>query len=338
MRNSLKRLIIVAVLAIASVSITVNVMSAVDNITVIVNGQEVLFPDQRPVIVEDRTLVPVRGVFEAIGFVVDWDEETSTALLSDSEGVFNITIQIGEPHFSVGVFNPDMPVGHANIVALDVPAQIIGGRTMLPLRAVLESVGYQFDWDETTRTVNITSASEIDSQQQGQTVLPFNDGTFIITSSYFDEHRDVWFRFSEGRENFDDYNGVFFEADNFHSHATAFVNTMNQISPTLVDYTTTEILDNPPFDEVTHDNYLYRLQISEFFIRMSVIEFDDYGLLYFYIFDAETIQHPDHTQVFHSDKRHHSLYRITLDDLDQIVRFAERLNRSERMWTATPAD
>ena len=162
MRNSLKRLFIVAVLAIASISITVNVMSAVDNITVLVNGQEVLFPDQRPVIVEDRTLVPVRGVFEAIGFVVDWDEETSTALLSDSEGVFNISIRIGEPHFNVGVFNPDMPVGHASIVELDVPAQIIGGRTMLPLRAVLESVGYQFDWDETTRTVSITSASEID--------------------------------------------------------------------------------------------------------------------------------------------------------------------------------
>ena len=160
MRNSLKRSFVLAILAIASVSITVNVLSAVDNITVIVNGQEVLFPDQRPVIVDDRTLVPVRGVFEAIGFVVDWDEETSTALLSDSEGVFNITIQIGEPHFSVGVFNPDMPVGHANIVALDVPAQIIGGRTMLPLRAVLESAGYRLDWDETTRTINIASASE----------------------------------------------------------------------------------------------------------------------------------------------------------------------------------
>ena len=159
MRRSFKRLSIIAMLVIASVSAIISI-SAADNISVIVNGQEVQFPDQQPVIIDDRTLVPIRGVFEAIGFVVNWDEDTSTALLSDSDSVFNISIRIGEPYFSVGVFNPDMPVGHANIVALDVPALIIGGRTMLPLRAVLESVGYQLDWNEATRTVNISSAPE----------------------------------------------------------------------------------------------------------------------------------------------------------------------------------
>lgn len=188
-------------------------------------------------------------------------------------------------------------------------------------------------------SVSINNPRDIvceDNQQQGQTVLPFNNGSFILTRSYFDEHRNHWFRFSEGRENFDDYNGVFFEADNFLSHSTAFVNTMNRMSPTLINSITTERLDEPPFDEVTHDNYLYRLQISEFFIRMDVLKFESYGLLYFYMFDVEVIHHSDHTQVLHSDVRHHSLYRITLDDLNQIVRFAKRLNRIERIWTATP--
>ena len=40
---------------------------------------------------------------------------------------------------------------------LDVPAQIIGGSTMLPIRAVLESVGYNLSWDESTRTVTIST-------------------------------------------------------------------------------------------------------------------------------------------------------------------------------------
>ena len=172
MRRSFKRLFILAILVIASVSAIRNI-SASDNISVIVNGQEVLFPDQHPVVIDDRTLVPVRGVFEEIGFVVDWDEDTSTALLSDSESVFNITIQIGAPYFSVGVFNPDMPTGHANIVSLDVPAQIIGGRTMLPLRAVLESVGYQLDWDEATRTVNIASASDNEDMSRANIQMNF---------------------------------------------------------------------------------------------------------------------------------------------------------------------
>ena len=43
---------------------------------------------------------------------------------------------------------------------LDVPAQIIGGRTMLPIAAVVRSVGYEVDWDAETRTVVITSRAE----------------------------------------------------------------------------------------------------------------------------------------------------------------------------------
>ena len=45
---------------------------------------------------------------------------------------------------------------------LDVSAQIIGGRTMLPIRFVLESVGYTMDWDDATRTVIISSESTTD--------------------------------------------------------------------------------------------------------------------------------------------------------------------------------
>jgi len=127
-----------------------------DAITVKVDGQVISFPDQQPVIVDGRTLVPIRGVFEHIGFEVDWNPNTSTALLT--RGTFHINITIGQPTFGVLVHDPNSPFpGHGVLVALDVPAQLIGGRTMLPLRAVLESIGYELEWNGQTRTVIITS-------------------------------------------------------------------------------------------------------------------------------------------------------------------------------------
>ncbi|MDR0272398.1 MAG: copper amine oxidase N-terminal domain-containing protein [Clostridiales bacterium] len=115
-----------------------------DPIRVSVNGRQIIFVDQNPIIIDGRTFVPVRGVFENLGFSVEWQAATSSVLLS--RGNFFISLQIGEPNFIAN------SVSHP----LDVPAQIINGRTMLPLRAVLESAGYSIAWDAATRTVLIS--------------------------------------------------------------------------------------------------------------------------------------------------------------------------------------
>jgi len=122
-----------------------HMVSANDNITVTIDGQVVAFTDQQPVIVDGRTLVPVGGVFGAIDFVPTWDGATQTATLIRDD--FTVVITIGNATFTTN------DVQHT----LDVPAQIIGGRTMLPIRAVLESVGYNLDWNSATRTVVIIS-------------------------------------------------------------------------------------------------------------------------------------------------------------------------------------
>ena len=162
MRKLFNGVLILIVLALAAVPLAAIRIWPDSVVTgdarVIFNGQFIHFEDQGPVIIDGRTLVPVRPVFEAMGFSVGWDEETQTVSLSDNDGIFNVSIQIGAPHFSVGVFGPDMPVGHAMIAELEVPAQIIGGRTMLPIRAVLEAVGYQLEWLEDMVTIRITPA------------------------------------------------------------------------------------------------------------------------------------------------------------------------------------
>jgi endo-1,4-beta-xylanase len=77
----------------------------------------------------------VRDVFEALGFAVDWEQATQTAVLSSGNTLLRITI--GENNFT----------RNGEGLPLDVPAQIIGGRTMLPLRLPLESVGFEVGWD-----------------------------------------------------------------------------------------------------------------------------------------------------------------------------------------------
>ena len=149
---------------------------ASDEITVTVNGEHVNFPDQQPVVVDGSTLVPVRGIFETMGFDVDWEDETSTAILVREP--YTIRVQLGSSTFTTnGVLHQ-----------LGVPAQSIGGRTMIPLRAVLESVGYDLDWDGATQTVIVTGgqgASGISSSigdSEILTIAASMGATYAITS------------------------------------------------------------------------------------------------------------------------------------------------------------
>jgi len=115
-----------------------------DNIRVVVGGGSSLinFQGQQPTIVNGRTLVPVRGVFERLEFDVSWNQNTNQVTLTGSD---TIIITIGSSTFTVNGTRHN----------LEVPAQIINGSTMLPLRNIVESIGYILDWYEDTRIIHI---------------------------------------------------------------------------------------------------------------------------------------------------------------------------------------
>jgi len=118
---------------------------ASDAISVTINGQTITFADQTPVAVDGHTLVPVRGVFEALGFDVGWDGNTQTATLTRDGYI--VVITIGSNVFTTnGVSN-----------TLVVPAQVINDRTMIPISSVLISVGYDVELDDANQTVAIAS-------------------------------------------------------------------------------------------------------------------------------------------------------------------------------------
>jgi len=138
---------VIAIVMMASIMTpTFNQLTvSASNIEVEVNGVRVNFEDQGPINVDGRTLVPVRGVFEMLGFNVGWNGEVQQVTLFNDEHVVILTI--GSDAFTTN------DITHR----LDVPAQAINGRTMLLIRAVLESIGYYVGWNSATNTVIISS-------------------------------------------------------------------------------------------------------------------------------------------------------------------------------------
>jgi hypothetical protein len=112
---------------------------------VILNGQELAF-SVPPVIEQGRILVPLRVIFEALGANVNWDDRTRT--VTATNGGTGVKLIIGGQ-----AYKNNQPV------TLDVPAKIIGGRTLVPLRFVSEALGAKVDWDTETQVATIRSFS-----------------------------------------------------------------------------------------------------------------------------------------------------------------------------------
>lgn len=99
--------------------------------------------DQPPVIVEGRTLVPLRAIFEALGAEVEWNGETQ--MVTAVKGSTIIKLKIGSYAAE----------RNGEALALEVPAMIMNGRTLVPARFIAECLGAVVDWDSGTRTVLI---------------------------------------------------------------------------------------------------------------------------------------------------------------------------------------
>ena len=99
--------------------------------------------DQQPIIADGRTLVPLRAVMEALGFEVEW-EPTQNRVNLEKPG-FDISLTIGSR----------IMVVNGNNVSLDVSAQLINNRTMVPLRAISEATGMEVRWDDESLIVDI---------------------------------------------------------------------------------------------------------------------------------------------------------------------------------------
>ena len=112
-------------------------------ITVFVDDVQVVF-DVEPVIENDRTLVPLRAIFEALGAEVSWEAETRTAVAEKENIEIRITI------------DENTLYKNNEAVALDAPARLISDRTFVPVRAISEGFGAEVAWNGETRQIDIS--------------------------------------------------------------------------------------------------------------------------------------------------------------------------------------
>lgn len=118
----------------------------IDNPIMHVNGTQLEIDegrDTKPIVINGRTLVPIRAIIEAFGGNVDWENTTRTVTLTLEDDIIMLVI--------------DSMTAYLNnrAITLDVAPTVVNGRTMLPIRFVAEGFNLGVGWENDTRTVSI---------------------------------------------------------------------------------------------------------------------------------------------------------------------------------------
>ncbi len=143
-------LCIVSIAAVASDTDT-TVTLQINNPVMTVNGiEKEIDPGMGtvPVIINERTLLPVRAVVEEIGGTVGWNGEKQEVTLSYEQNTIILTINNTTAYLN----------GAAQ--TLDTAPTIINDRTMLPIRFIAESFGFDVDWNNENQIVTITKTAK----------------------------------------------------------------------------------------------------------------------------------------------------------------------------------
>ena len=130
---------------------TIVVKLWVGNPNMSVNGvmQPIDAQGTKPVIVESRTLVPIRAIIEALGGTIEWEATTKKVSIFFSNNM--LELWINNPLASLNGYTTQIDSSNIKVVPL-----IINGRTMLPLRFVAESFGIDVQWDATSKLITLT--------------------------------------------------------------------------------------------------------------------------------------------------------------------------------------
>lgn len=113
-------------------------------IRVVLDGQAISF-DVEPQMVQDRVMVPMRTIFESLGMNVSWEETFQTITAVKKKNV--ISMQVGST----------VVTKNGTELENDAAPIVVGGRTLVPIRILGESLGLTVSWDEETAQVTLSS-------------------------------------------------------------------------------------------------------------------------------------------------------------------------------------
>ena len=113
-------------------------------VSVVLDGHTLSF-DVPPSIINDRTMVPMRKIFESLGYEVDWEQNSSKITAIRGEDIIVMY---------VGIYTIER---NGSNITIDTAPQIVEGRTLVPVRAISESSGCSVQWDGDAKVVYISS-------------------------------------------------------------------------------------------------------------------------------------------------------------------------------------
>ena len=126
-------------------TLSLNELSGKDNEITIFTDGTILSTDNKPVVINNNTLIPLREISEALGADVKWNSDTKTAVISKENNTVSITV------------NSDTMLVNNKTIYVNVPAQIIDNTTYVPLRSLAAALNCLIDWDSENKVININT-------------------------------------------------------------------------------------------------------------------------------------------------------------------------------------
>ena len=148
------KIVLLSIIIISNMSFTyavseplsspVNVLMTIDSDVATINSQTYKL-DQAPVLINSRTMVPIRFITEALGLDISWESKTRSVLIEKETQTVRLYV--------------DQSTAEVNskLIYIDTPPTIINDRTLVPVRFISEVLGYQVSWKENTKEVSISN-------------------------------------------------------------------------------------------------------------------------------------------------------------------------------------
>lgn len=152
-----KKIFIVLMLVIMSFGC----VFAAEPISVQLNGEYINFTDNEgnvvnPEMINNRTMVPMRKIFEVVGAEIEWDNDERMVTATTDEKIIQLQIDNNKAILK------DKATEEEEIIELDAAPVLLNNRTMVPVRFIAESLDKQVGWDNENRCVIIIDYSFIE--------------------------------------------------------------------------------------------------------------------------------------------------------------------------------
>lgn len=131
---------IISIVLLLGILLSGTVLAESDNTKSELNSQEIIF-DAKPILIENKVLVPLREIFETLGFEITWDGATKTITGQNKDTLFKLRID----DISATI--------NGQVIKLDSPVEIINQKTMISTSFIEEVTRKKFGWDKNIKAL-----------------------------------------------------------------------------------------------------------------------------------------------------------------------------------------